>query len=263
MVDPGAWLRPREHELSAESLDALFSNQIPAIRVEGFATPDECDRFAEAVVSAGLRAYSIEIPAFYVGVSQFEYRQGGDHKEEYFAEVGRVAPKLEEIFSASFDPLGRMIDLLARSSRRPVQVAAEEEFGEYCPVIIRHASGGLHLHSDFAPYNSPGWSIGRIDAQITWNLYVQVTEEGGETTLLNFPWMGGDERSSRGLPEDDLEERPEVERFTFRPVQGDVVLFNPRNPHKVAAGRTDGSSNRISIGSFVGRTQEGPLEIWG
>ena len=44
-----AWRSNKELSLSAETLRALFDNEIPAIRIKGFATPEECRRFAEAV----------------------------------------------------------------------------------------------------------------------------------------------------------------------------------------------------------------------
>lgn len=211
-----------------------------------------------------LKRYSIDIPAFYVGVSQFEYRQGGDLIDEYFAEVQTVRPVIKQIFARSFDPLQRIVSLLKETTGRRVRVAREDGYGEYCPIIIRYASAGLHLHSDFAPYNAPGWAIGAVDAQITWNLYVQVTQSGGVTTLYNFPWTASDDETSRrGLPPDDLEDRSDIDSFTFTPVTGDVVFFNPRNPHKVAAGEFTTGANRISIGSFVGRLPSGELILWG
>lgn len=36
---PGRWRDHEEHELTPASLDALFNNEIPCIRVKGFATP--------------------------------------------------------------------------------------------------------------------------------------------------------------------------------------------------------------------------------
>jgi hypothetical protein len=156
-----------------------------------------------------------------------------------------------------------MIVLLSSVSDREVGVAEEDGYGPYCPCVIRYATAGLHLHSDFAPLNSPGWDIAAIDAQITWNLYTQTTETGGETTIVHHRWEPATpEDGRRGLPPSDLAATPQNESFSFRPAKGDVIFFNPRNPHKVAAGDASRGSNRISVGSFVGRHPDRGLIMW-
>ena len=42
------WQHREEVPLTAESLRALFDNEIPAIRIKGFATTAECADFAAA-----------------------------------------------------------------------------------------------------------------------------------------------------------------------------------------------------------------------
>lgn len=260
-----SWKVTEMVDLAPASLVDLFENRIPAIRVNGFASPEACDAFAGAVLaSRDLKRFSIDVPAFYIGVSQFEYRQNEGRKAEHFSEVERVSDQLQAIFDASIDPVLGMIDLLSANTAADVRVAEEPGYGPYCPCVIRHANAGLHTHSDFAPFNSPGWAIADIDAQITWNLYVQAPDSGGETTVYHLDWEpSSPEAGKRGLPDNGFELREDLETFTFNPVKGDVVLFNPRNPHMVSGGQSSQGSNRISVGSFVGRLPQGDLIVWG
>ena len=49
----GTWQSNEAQPLSAGSLDALFSNRIPAIRIPGFANPVECRAFADSYALRG------------------------------------------------------------------------------------------------------------------------------------------------------------------------------------------------------------------
>jgi hypothetical protein len=257
------WQTRDEASLTPETLQKLFDNEIPLIRIP-FAARDECDALAKSLgrFEDMVRVKNVEAPSAYIGVNLIAYRQGEDRKDEYFAAVPAAAERQQSIFARAFDPYQRMIEQLNKVNPAGAGTAVEEGYGEYCPIIIRHASGGLHLHCDYAPYNSPNWSVGKIDAQITWNLYVQQPKSGGETTVHNLQWTpppGETELAQRGLP-GDLPDG--VESVTFSPTQGDVVFFNSRNPHSVAAGVAEEGHNRISAGSFVGRQQDGTLISW-
>jgi hypothetical protein len=257
------WRTREESDLTPETLRALLENEIPLIRIP-FATREECDALAASLgrFEDMTRIKNVAAPAAYIGVNLIAYRQGRDRKQEYFAEVPAAVERLQGIFAQAFDPYRRMLDLLAANHGGPVGTAVEEGFGEYCPIIVRHASGGLHMHCDYAPYNSPRWAVGEIDAQITWNLYVQEVESGGETSVHNFEWTpppGDAEAAQRGLPG---ELPDDVESITFAATQGDVVLFNSRNPHSVAGGVGSDGHHRIAAGSFVGRHPDGRLISW-
>ena len=75
------WLDHEEHCLSAESLRALFENEIACIRIRGFATAQESEAFVGAMDDVGLsHEYKVLGPNVkhrprYLGVPQFEYRK--------------------------------------------------------------------------------------------------------------------------------------------------------------------------------------------
>lgn len=257
-----AWKQSTAAELNAESLAALIRNEIPAIRIENFANADECAAFTDAVYnSPDLKSYSVATPTHYLGLVMYEYRQDGGRKQEFFDAVPEAVAAQEKLYAQSFDVPQRFRDMLGAHHPGDIKVPTEPGFGDYCPVVVRIASNGVHLHADYAPYNSPEWAIGEIEAQITWNLYTQCPSAGGETTVYNSPWVPAEgEDPARGLPSSSVESDDSVESFTFAPKVGEVVLFNPRNPHKIAAGSAEGEG-RVSIGSFLG-LKDSDLLMW-
>jgi hypothetical protein len=256
-----SWPQGVSFSLDATSLEALLANRIPAIHVPGFISPVRCEAFCKAVRQAPLRHYSVQPPVAYAGMAQYEYRWNRP-KADYFADVPAADRSCAEIFSASFDPVSEVIALLKRVWGRPVGRAHEPGLGDYFAGIVRVAGGGIKLHADFAPINAPGWSVSAIDAQIGWNIYFEVPDEGGDTVVYGEPWQAdlidGQAPPSYGLDHAALAHAP---KYRYHPSQGELVFFNVRNPHEVLAAQTEGRS-RISIGAFVGRMPDGSLALW-
>ena len=88
------WRDHHEHPLTAESLQALFNNEIACIRVKSFATPAESKAFVDAMDTVGLAheykaiGPNVRAKPRYLGVPQFEYRK--KTKSDYFATVERA-----------------------------------------------------------------------------------------------------------------------------------------------------------------------------
>jgi hypothetical protein len=256
------WTASGEYELSTETLKRLLDNDIPVIRIRGFASPAECESFTAAARSGNIKYYSVATKIGYIGMAQYEYRWGRP-KEDFFKAVPAANRDLQEVIArCSFNPVQRLIDRLQAVWPKPVGVA-REELGEYYAGIIRFASEGVALHADWAPINSPHYAIGRIDGQLGWNFFAEELESGGETTVHNAPWSpeveGEEIPMSYGLDRSLVEGAPKA---VYRATAGDVVLFNTRNPHEIAGGVTKPGGSRISIGSFVGRMPDGQLMLW-
>ena len=174
-----AWQSKAEAELGAATLQALFDNRIPAIRIKDFATEEECRRFAAAVTEAEQHSIvfaskdgeALSKPKIgYIGIFQHFYRHRD--KSAYFADVAAAQARLREIFARSFDPIARMQDLLRVYAQASVAIADEGEgYGCYYAGIVRAMTVGADLHCDYHPYYARPYRIGRIDAQIGWNIY--------------------------------------------------------------------------------------------
>lgn len=255
------WENTREHELTRDNLDRLFDNRISAIRIRGFATPGECASFAAAAKQGRMQYYNVSDRIGYIGLAQYQYRWSKT-KEEFLADVPQARADTEQVFAHSFNPLQRLMDRLRSVWEQPVDFAREGE-RPYFAGIIRSTSDKIDLHVDWAPVNSPDYSIGAIDGQVGWNFFAEELESGGHTTVYNAPWdpavKPGDIPKSYGLDRSLVEGVPS---FVYRPTAGDVVIFNTRNPHEIAAGTCKPGGSRVSIGSFVGRMPGRNLALW-
>lgn len=265
------WKTKEAQPLNAANLAALFNNEIPAIRIPGFATPDECRHFADAAqqfimrpvrgdTSVGQAAFAAQVIE-HLGMTQAEYKRRGP--AEYFEEAKRASAETAKVYALSFDPRERLIAQLRPSAGgKPVEFAAEPDGRRYFVGIIRRSNAGLALHADFAPYQAPGYMVDRADAQLAWNFYAEVPEHGGITTLYDAPW-----RWTRSRPGEVGENYPlpsatvdGAQSFAYQPKVGDFWLFNTRNPHNVS--RVEGTGNRIAVACFIGHLPEGKLALW-
>ena len=253
------WHTTAEQPLSADSLGAVFDNEVPVVRIKAFCPPEECRAFSAAIAKGRMQTYRLA-PVGYIGMAQVEYRWG-HQKSEYFEAAARAWADWHDVVDAAWDPLDRLIRVLSEVSGVPVGVAQEPGFGRLFAGIIRRASHGIGRHADYAPFNAPDYRIGQIDAQLAWNLFLEVPRSGGETILYNRPWTaevgpGEEPPMSYGLGDEVIAGAASV-RYAARP--GDVVIFNSRNPHEVPPGE---GGERLQIGSFIGRQPDGSLVLW-
>ena len=263
------WRDRDEHELTAQSLEALFNNEIACIRVKGFATPAECKAFVDAMDAVGLnkeyRAIgpNVKFRPRYIGVPQFEYRK--KTKADYFAAVESAYLDQAKVFAmCGFNPIARLAELLRRTApAREVRIAEEPGFGRYYAGIIRDITGGTNLHIDFARFTAPDYAIGANDAQIATNFYADGSPDWGHTAVHNLHFDPG------VAPGQYYETAPfdptridGVERIKFQALPGDLVMFNSRCPHQVGFNPEDDGQRRMGIGGFVGRAPGGRLVLW-
>jgi hypothetical protein len=258
----GTWTDMREHDLTPASLRALLANRIPAIRIRNFATAAECANFADTAKAGNMKYYSVAKRIGYIGMAQYEYRWNRP-MADFFAAVPAAKADLQWVVDRSFDPVKRLVDALQTVYDAPIGPAREQVYGEYFAGIIRSASEGVDLHADFAPFNSPAYSISRIDSQLGWNFFAEELLSGGETTVHNAQWTP--EMKSGEIPKSyDLDRGcvADAPAFTYKPTAGDVVIFNSRNPHEIVGGTTLPGRDRITIGSFIGRMPDRSLVMW-
>lgn len=264
------WKTDKAQLLNTANLAALFANEIPAIRIPDFATPEECERFVEATrrfimrpvvgdTSVGQKAYATQIIE-HLGMTQAAYKQRGP--AVYFEEAKRASAETAAVYALSFDPRERLIALLQPLADGPVEHAFEPDGRRYFVGIIRRSNAGLPLHADFAPYQAPGYLVDRVNAQLAWNFYAETPACGGITTLYDAPWRWT--RSRSGEVAENFPLPAEVvtgaQAFSYQPKAGEAWLFNTRNPHEVSPVESD--SDRIAVACFIGRLPEGRLALW-
>ena len=256
------WTDTTERSLSRENLQLLLDNRISAIRIPGFATATECSAFAEAAKrSENMQFYNVGDHIGFIGLAQYQYRWTKT-KEEFLTDVVKAEADVSAVFAQSFDPRARFLDTLRSVWPHPVDAAREDE-RPYFAGIVRCTSDRIDLHVDWAPINSPDYTIDQIDGQLGWNFFAEELASGGHTTVHNAPWNptieAGVIPKSYGLPRESIEG---ARNFVYRATAGDVVIFNTRNPHEIASGTAGPGGSRVSIGSFIGRMPDQSLVLW-
>ncbi|MFD9698198.1 hypothetical protein [Lentzea sp. NPDC059081] len=247
-------------ELDRGLVGALFDNEVAAIRIPGFLSREGLAAAVAGIEENGLDHYrDVDPPIGKIGITQFEHRHGTAAKAAYFEQAAKSNLRRQEVFARSGDPVELVSSALAAVWPRPVSVAEEPAVGGYFAGLVRMIREGL-VHCDWAPHDAPGWSIGEIDAQITWNVYLQLPQDGGATYVYDRPWDESAEEhaipDSYGYDDGLVADRA---RVRIEPAAGDLTFFNSRNFHAIE--RSSGS-DRISVSSFVGRHRDGRLVLW-
>jgi hypothetical protein len=180
------WQRPAL-ALDTASLRALIAGEIPAIRMAGFASRDECSRFCAAIRQRAAEAKAaVTARMSLIGANFSNYT--GQTKEGYF---DLVEPSYQAVGAIAdeggFDPLQRMMDRLRAIWPADVGVAMEPGHGRYFAGGIKTRTSSGNLHYDFVPHSAPGFAIAQIEDQLGWNLYLDMPKDTGGTTTYRHP----------------------------------------------------------------------------
>ncbi|MFP2900326.1 hypothetical protein [Corallococcus sp. 4LFB] len=258
-VDGVSWEVLAARELDRDSWGQLVRNEIPAVVIRDFATPEECSRLVERAQVIGFEAYEQVVPPIdRIGATVFEHV--GSDVSSYFGKAEHCRAIQAEIFSQSFSPMDRLMSRLRQTVGVPVQVAADPRHGSYCAGLIRRIENGTLLHIDFAPAEQPDWWVAQVQAQLAWNLYLELDPENpGKTYVYNRPWTPADEAYK--IP-DTYGYQPSVvgsaAKYTLKPTRGDVYIFNTRNFHEV----DPSGGRRTTVTSQMGTLPDGRIILW-
>lgn len=252
-------------KLDESSLRALLAGEVPAIRMEGFASAKECASFCAAIEEGAAASRAAETSRMtLIGVNFSNY--AGQSKEGYFEQVEPSYRAVGAITArAGFDPLQRMIECLRAIWPAHVGVAAEPEHGRYFAGGIKTRTTSGNLHYDFAPHTAPGFAIAGIVDQLGWNLYLDMPRNTGATTTFRraVPRDGG--KAGSGAARALNLDRGYVggaESFTFQPRIGEVVIINTRHPHDIRVENAAQGETRAQTSSFIGRLPNDDLILW-
>ncbi|RYP33634.1 hypothetical protein DL767_004683 [Monosporascus sp. MG133] len=193
-----------------------------------------------------------------VGIAQTDHV---NDKETYFSSV-KNAYSLQDRWKKELgiDIIERIAHSLREASGMVVRIARECE-RDYFAGVIRAISTGIQIHADYAPFEGNGWEIGRVVAQMSWNILLNPVP-GGDTFIYDRQWQA---------PQDDLAWRKDFPKYAYdprivnghalkvlSPTPGDLYWFNPRNFHEVRACDIAKDSceqeppTRYTVSSFVG-----------
>lgn len=192
-----------------------------------------------------------------VGITQFD-KQGS--KSAYFSAVTK-AQALQQRFirEAGVDVTARVLAAFRRVAPPGFAVRLAQEDGEDGPMsyfagLLRMINHSALIHADYGGFDGPGWEIGRITGQLTWNVLLDEVQ-GGESVVHRRFWQGSED-DARFKMKDSYGYDPAVvggvEHQVLRPKVGQLSLFNPRNFHEVMAIANPERRPRYTFSSFIG-----------
>lgn len=247
--------------ITRSDVAGLVAGRIAAVRVPGLLPAARCHAITAALADAEMDRYD-ESRVFPV-VAKFgpainDHRDGGDLRDDYW-EAARAAEKGWSVLGLPDAP--RELCLAAFRSAWPDVAPGRRQRREMHVGIVREINAGLQVHFDDAVREYAGRLLdAEVVAQLAFNIYVRVPPVGGETVLWRRRWQPSDEDlripGGYGYHESVADG---AQSLTLRPELGEGFLFDPRHYHTVRPA-TDG--RRISIGCFVGLTDDGRLALW-
>ena len=249
------WKNNEIVNLDANTLMSLVNNQVAGVKIADFASSEEIEGFTRALTGQSCRTQSVK-QVTRLGISQYE--QGVcNSKQAYFDRAKEVSESFNEIFEQSFSPRARFIECL-RKIGIDAAVMHEPGYGDYFAGNGKLRNGLSPIHVDFAPQDSADWLIGSSKAQLAWNFYLQVPNEGGELLLWDKFWQPADDvyqvEGSYFYDEKVVEGCPLLK---VKVSPGEVVIINARNFHAVAE-----SKDRLAFGSFISVFDDDTYRLW-
>ena len=254
----GQWHTRRYYPLTAENLINLFAGEIPAIRLPRFIGPRDCSQIVENLKTLGMGTYAhVNHPVGRFGLAQMEFHLTGS-KEGYFQRVQEAQMNYDKAISGAVDPVALLLSTLRHTIDQEVGIATEPGHGQMFAGTFRNVMTAGYKHFDFAPIESEGWEIAKIENQVSWNLYLN-QPVGGDLIVHNHRYELKDETlrvEGQYFYADELVAGSDA--FQYTPVVGDVVLFNSRYIHEVKPVTGD----RFSLSSFIGQISDESLILW-
>jgi hypothetical protein len=247
-----------ETGLNMQLIRQVLDNEIGAIRLSRFIDQDACQRSRSVLEQAPYWSfYEGTIPPLgRLGITLYEHFGA---KEDYLVKAGPAMDTRRRLMQGLPDPMEMLLELLNAEWPGGARLATERDRPYFAGVFRRGTSNTIHC--DWAPRDAPGWEIGSVRAQLGWNLYYDMPDNGGELLVFNFPWEPYLEAHARQRFNDyDPQLFKDSQKVIVRPGSGDLVLFNSKNAH--AVGRSPQGYRRLSVGSFIGEMPTHELVFW-
>lgn len=249
--------------LTREHLSDLLVGRSAALRIPHFLTAAVCADVLRALESSPFEAYGrqrVQPPVMRFGVGVSDHRVDGAIAESYWPAV--------ESGRAAWHRLGLPHDPFALCRERlgahwPGGCSVGRSGGrELAAGVAREPNHGFQVHYDEALREFDGDLLDvPLVAQLAFNLYLSVPDEGGETVVWRRRWHPADESHrlphSYGYAESVV---GDSESLWIRPEVGMALLLDPRNFHAV---RASSGARRIALGFSMGLTATGELVTWG
>lgn len=252
----------------AETTDKLTRDQIMrlavglsgAVLIKNFSSRQDCDDIMAALETCELGAYDEQLITPRIaklGPAVNDLLPSGKLNDQY-GQLCAQAIRIRSTLLRGSDPMELAISQLSEAWGGEVEHARNAGKPMYAG-LIREINQGTRIHFDEITREYPH-ALDEIPASfMTFNWYLAMPAEGGDTSVFRHRWRPADEQYLDGYGYlDDVVEGEPVASFT--PEVGDAAIFDSRNMHIVRPGI--GPGRRVTVSFFVGITGRGPLEIW-
>lgn len=239
-------------EQQAEALCALvgLGSSFSGVVLERFITPESAAGLVKSIDQLGMEEHVDDVKT---GVGTTKERLGTDlfqFKDDLATYFARASQQWDvfsnKIFSAS-NPLRQVFDFVEGSLGRGIEIPRQEE-GAFMPVIARSLSNA-NKHADWALLDYPDIEFsGRVKEQISWNLFLEAPENGGQLVMYD-----SDVRKPLATSSD-------VPSAEYTPKVGDLLFIKSTHIHEVLSAQ--GSSRRLALGGYLGITEGDTILAW-
>jgi len=249
-----SWKPVTTDTVTAEHLDALLRDEIPYIRVPKFFSADWCDEIARRFWAMMDQLPDNKTP---IGpcvasmlIKPLDLFMHDADLSPYFDWAAKEAPRMREVFAGGDDPLDKIAALWERAGWKRVTAAHEGKPFEP-DVIWSLESGPLQAPHVDTFQSDRVTDISRFDRRISYQVYLEIPEEGGEFAVFQRRKQGGFVKGPGGMkipvlgPDkaDDFRWAEDVgvvnnlltqiPRADYELEKGDFILFDACNYHQV------------------------------
>jgi hypothetical protein len=258
----------RTTRLSSDVLNRLISDEISVLIVEDYYPHGHALRLSDEILaSQKIERYTHEVieegelVQKYFGVdrmglpfnSTYGLRSGHPLLERYYKEARQSIDRLRVMSAPMVTPIDKL-RLELDEYFAPGATVASFQDRKMLAGIARITKADLsHLSADQPHFDALPEGIAKLDQQFAANIYLKVPDTGGELEV----W---DVKPVDPLSATPCDWRGELPRSQLvKPKVGDLILFNCRRPHAVAAFKGE---DRVTVQMFIGYKNGQPLQMW-
>jgi hypothetical protein len=248
-----------ESPLTRDTLLRLAAGTLGAIRIPDMLTAQACARLTGRLDQTEFSTYDerrIWPPIAKFGPAVYDYYLDGELRPEYWTDARKAEQQWARAVGDE-DPMEALIGQLAAAWGGPVTratVGGQELFAG----MVRELKGDPRMHFDEVVREFPGVFDHTPIAQLGFNCYISLPEDGGELNVFRRRWRPTDDadRVGFGWSQTIAVQEPSL---TLTPVLGEGILFDTRNYHFITPSTV---GRRLTLAFFVGVTAENRLIVW-
>ena len=244
--------------LTKDLLIDIATGVVGAVKVKRFASPERCAMLAIVLANAEFNAFDevrYQVPTFNLGPIMNHYLLHGYLTEQYWKQAETASRFWRE--HKDLDLRQECRDRISDVWQGPVTAARVDGHFVYWG-IVRENGRGAQPHWDDVSHEFPtDFFVPRPVAQLTFNLYLRMPQDGGDTVIWPRRWRPSDEayRAGSSWPNLPFDQKP----LTVHCELGDALVFDPRNYHSVLPGS---EGRRFALGFYLGIASDGTLVTW-